>query len=233
MKKYLLFVAKEILPPFILKFLLNFKKKLNKANFSISPKNQKLDLYYDKEMAKILDTWGERNAWIDVQHIFSDKKGKILDIACGTGKVLEILDKNCDLDMYGCDISSFLIDIAKKKISEKKLKVCDATNLPYESNSFDYCYSIGSLEHFTESGILSFLESSSRVTKIKGYHMIPVSRSEEDHGWINNYQSYFNNSVEWWSAICKKASLKYKFIDSTWEDEISIGKWLVVEKIKI
>ena len=116
---------------------------------------------------------------------------------------------------------------------KKKLKVCDAINLPYESNSFDYCYSIGSLEHFTESGILSFLESSSRVTKIKGYHMIPVSRSEEDHGWINNYQSYFNNSVEWWSAICKKASLKYKFIDSTWEDEISIGKWLVVEKIKI
>ena len=231
MKSYLLSFAKEILPPFILKFLLNFKKKFNKANYVLSPKNQKLDLYFDKEMAKILETWGERNAWIEVQHIFSDKKGKILDIACGTGKVIEILNKNYDLDIYGCDISSFLINQAKKKnISEKKLMVCDATNLPYETNLFDYCYSIGSLEHFTEPGILSFLKSSSKVTKNKGYHMIPVSRTGKDHGWIENYQSYFNNSIEWWALMCEKASLKYKFIDSSWEDEISVGKWMVVKK---
>ena len=66
-------------------------------------------------MAQILDNWGSRNAWIEVQHIFEDKKGKILDIACGTGKVIEILSKNKHLDIYGCDISSFLIDKAKKK----------------------------------------------------------------------------------------------------------------------
>jgi ubiquinone/menaquinone biosynthesis C-methylase UbiE len=181
-------------------------------------------------MAKILDTWGERNAWIEVQHIFNDKKRKILDIACGTGKVIEILGKKYDLDIYGCDISTFLIDKAKKNISEKKLMVCDPTDLPYETNSFDYCYFIGSLEHFTESGILSFLKSSSKVTKNNGYHMIPVSRTGKDYGWIENYQSYFNNSVEWWSAMCEKVSLKYKFIDSSWEDEISVGKWMVVKK---
>jgi ubiquinone/menaquinone biosynthesis C-methylase UbiE len=108
--------------------------------------------------------------------------------------------------------------------------VCDPTDLPYETNSFDYCYFIGSLEHFTESGILSFLKSSSKVTKNNGYHMIPVSRTGKDYGWIENYQSYFNNSVEWWSAMCEKVSLKYKFIDSSWEDEISVGKWMVVKK---
>jgi len=231
MKSYFVSFVKVFLPPFIIKFLLNLKKKISKKNFVSNPKNQKLELYYDKEMAKILDSWGERNAWIEVQHIFSEKKGKILDIACGTGKVIEILAKNYDLDIYGCDISTFLIDKAKKKnISEKKLTVCDATDLPYESNFFDYCYSIGSLEHFTEHGILSFLKSSSNVTKNKGYHMIPVSRTGKDYGWIENYQSYFNNSVEWWSAMCEKASLKYKFIDSSWEDQISVGKWMVVKK---
>ena len=25
-------------------------------------------------MSNILETWGERNAWIEVQHIFNDKK---------------------------------------------------------------------------------------------------------------------------------------------------------------
>jgi SAM-dependent methyltransferase len=231
MKSYLLSVVKEVLPPFILKLLLNFKKKFNKAHYVSSPKNQKLDLYYDKEMAKILDTWGERNAWIEVQHIFSEKKGKILDIACGTGKVIQILSKNQNLDIYGCDISPYLIDKAKKKnIDDNKLTVCDATQLPYELNFFDYCYSIGSLEHFTKPGIVSFLKSSAKVTKGNGYHMIPVSRSCKNHGWIENYQSYFNNSISWWELVCDQASLDYHFVDSSWEDEISVGKWLVVRK---
>lgn len=34
-------------------------------------------------MAKILDNWGERNAWIEIQHIFNyEKNSKILDIDC-------------------------------------------------------------------------------------------------------------------------------------------------------
>lgn len=231
MNNYFSSFAKEVLPPFILKFLLNLKKKLKKAKFLSSPKNQKLDLYYDAEMAKILDNWGDRNAWIEVQHIFGDKKGKILDIACGTGKVIEILSKNQHLDIYGCDISSFLIDKAKKKnIDDNKLMVCDATQLPYELNFFDYCYSIGSLEHFTEPGIVSFLKSSTKVTRGNGYHMIPVSRSGKNHGWIENYQSYFNNSISWWEFLCDQASLDCHFVDSSWEDEISVGKWLVVKR---
>jgi SAM-dependent methyltransferase len=111
MNNYFLSFAKEMLPPFILKILLSLKKKIKKAKFISSPQNQKLNLYYDEQMAQILDNWGSRNAWIEVQHIFDDKKGKILDIACGTGKVIEILSKNKHLDIYGCDISSFLIDI--------------------------------------------------------------------------------------------------------------------------
>ena len=59
-------------------------------------------------MAKILDTWGERNTWIEIQHLLYGKKNKILDIACGTGKVIEILKKNNNSDIYGCDISDFL-----------------------------------------------------------------------------------------------------------------------------
>ncbi len=192
---------------------------------------QELDLYYDPEMAKILESWGERNAWIEIQHLLFGKKAKILDIACGTGKVIEILKDNNDYDIYGCDISDFLIEKAKiKGIDQNKLLVCDATNLPYDQNEFDYSYSIGSLEHFTEDGIKKFLLSSLKVTKYSGFHMIPVSRDGKDHGWIENYQSYFNNSVDWWSNICKSSSLNFSFLDSSWEDEISVGKWLVITK---
>ena len=184
-------------------------------------------------MAKILDTWGERNAWIEIQHIFHEKNNnKILDIACGTGKVIEILNENIKAkNVYGCDISDFLISKAVERgIPEQKLKICDATNLPYNENEFDYNYSIGSLEHFTHDGIIKFLRSSMKVTKFYGYHMIPVSRNNKDNGWIENYQSYFNNSENWWSNLCNQITSDFYFIDSSWEDDLSVGKWLIIKK---
>jgi ubiquinone/menaquinone biosynthesis C-methylase UbiE len=224
---------KYFLPPFLIDLLKIIRNKTKKNSTISEPNSQSLELYSDPEMAKILETWGERNAWIEIQHIFHQKKNeKILDIACGTGKVIEILNKNLDLkNIYGCDISKLLISNAiERGIPKENLKICDATNLPYEENEFDYNYSIGSLEHFTKDGILKFLQSSIKVTKNEGYHMIPVSRNNRNNGWIVNYQSYFNNSVEWWSELCEEVSKKYYFIDSSWEDEISIGKWLVIKK---
>ena len=222
-----------LIPPILLKLYRYIKNFFHKKKFFANPEKQALELYYDKEMAKILDIWGERNAWIEIQHIFYHKKNsKILDIACGTGKVIKILEKNLNIqNIHGCDISDFLIEKAKLKgIKKDNLKVCDATNLPYEKDEFDYSYSIGSLEHFTKDGILKFLTSSMNVTKFEGYHMIPVSRNNKDNGWITNHQSYFNNSLEWWSSLCGQTSKNYKFLDSSWEDEISVGKWLIIKK---
>ena len=182
-------------------------------------------------MAQILDTWGERNTWIEIQHLLHNKKAKVLDIACGTGKVIEILKKTNDSEIFGCDISDFLIGKALERgISGSHLKVCDATNLPYSENEFDFCYSIGSLEHFTEEGILNFLKSSKRVTRYSGFHLMPVSKSNIDEGWISNYQSYFNNSEKWWLNICKSIFENVQILDSSWEDDLSTGKWLILNK---
>ena len=62
--------------------------------------------------------------------------------------------------------------------------------MPYKNNSFDYAYSIGSLEHFTEIGITEFVTECHRVTSKISYHMIPVSRSGNDEGWIKTYQVF-------------------------------------------
>lgn len=219
----------KILPIKVIALLKNFffKKNLN----AYSPKKQSLDLYYDDKMAQILDTWGERSAWIEIQHLLFDKKTKVLDIACGTGKVIQILNKLGIKDVHGCDISDFLINKAKQKgIPSEKLVVCDATNLKYGENSFDYSFSIGSLEHFTEDQIIDFLISAKKVTKFYSFHQIPMSRSNKDEGWITPYQSYFNNSEAWWYNKCEKVYSDIKILDSTWEDERSVGKWLVLKK---
>lgn len=223
---------KKIIIQFFPPILVNFLRKLRRKEKKITNSSvQSLDIYYSEKMAKILETWGERNAWIEIQHLLLKKEGKILDIACGTGKVIEILNKNKIMNVYGCDISDFLIEKAKKRgIVDEKLKVCDATNLPYDENFFDYSYSIGSLEHFTESQIEMFLKSCKKVTKKISYHQIPMSRSNKDEGWISPLQSYHNNSEKWWFDKCKKVYDKVIILDSSWEDKRSVGKWLILEK---
>jgi hypothetical protein len=65
--------------------------------------------------------------------------------------------------------------------------------------------------------------------------MIPVSRSGKDEGWIKTLQSYYNNSVDWWLKKYKSSYQSVFVIDSSWEDDISVGKWFIciknIEKI--
>lgn len=221
---------KIFIPPIFLNIYRFFNKKIKNV-YKKNPTSQSLDVYYEDKMANILETWGERNTWIEIQHLLLNKQGKILDIACGTGKVMELLSKINIKDVYGCDISEFLIKKALERgIDKSKLKVCDATALPYEEDFFDYCYSIGSLEHFTEEQIHKFLVSSKNVTKHFGFHQIPMSRSNKDEGWITPYQSYFNNSEEWWKNKCSKVFDKVLILDSGWDDTRSVGKWLILGK---
>src|SRR6185437_9680753 len=119
---------------------------------------QELKVYWTAAMAEQLENWGKDHAWIEIECLLVNCRGKVLDIACGTGVNIVSLSRFEFLDMYGCDISDMLIDKAREKgINSERLKVVDATKTSYLDNEFDYAYSIGSLEHFTEDGIDSFL----------------------------------------------------------------------------
>ena len=193
-------MLKKYLFKFYLQYLLNFLSYLElapnqlKIQFKMIHQINLLIFITIQKMASILEKWGERNAWIEIQHLLYDKKGKILDVACGTGKVIEILNKISIKDVYGCDISDYLIQKAVERgIPIEKLKVCDATELQtYEDDYFNYSYSIGSLEHFTEDQIIKFLISTKKVTKYCSFHQIPTSRSNKNEGWISPLQSYYN-----------------------------------------
>lgn len=193
------------------------------------PESQDLDLYWDDKMAAILETWGDPHVWREVQLLLWDCKGKTLDIACGTGITMKILESVPALDLYGCDISDLLIQKAVDKgIEGNRLKVADATRLEvYGDGEFQQCYSIGSLEHFTDEGIDAFIAESRRVTAGTGFHMIPVSRKDEDEGWMKTYQSFFNNSRAWWEAKFRQQYSEVVILPSGWEDKISVGVWVI------
>jgi len=208
---------------------LNFIYNARKDNKQVSAgSGQDLDVYWDSKMANLLEQWGEGNVWNEIQFLLTLKKGRVLDIACGTGSAMLKFKGNKNLAVYGCDISDLLLKRAiSKGLNKKYLTIQDATDMQYKNKFFDYAYSIGSLEHFTEEGIINFLKESRRVTKTASFHNIPVSRDERDHGWIIRTQSYFNNSTLWWLKKFRRVYRQVLIIDSSWSDQRSVGKWFI------
>jgi ubiquinone/menaquinone biosynthesis C-methylase UbiE len=221
-------------PPIFIKVYHKLTSKTDKRTFyrPEDTDSQELDVYWTDSMAHQLENWGKDHTWNEIECLLVNCKGKVLDIACGTGVNIIAMQKFGELDIHGFDISDFLIKKAiEKGINPAKLRVEDATKTSYQNNEFDYSYSIGSLEHFTEEGIDLFLKECSRITKQSAFHMIPVSESGKNDGWIRTNQSFHNNSLEWWTERYLKYFSKVYVINSGWKDTgLSIGKWFVCVK---
>lgn len=202
------------------------------------PKNeddtQDLDMYFDPEYSKVLDTWGVDTTWVEIQMFLCNCQGKVLDIACGTGGTISILNKYPDLEVHGCDISDMLISKARSRgIPDHRLVVADATKMSYPDASFDYSYSIGSLEHFTTNGIDLFISEAARITRKSSMHMIPTSKSGKNEGWMTTsttIQTFHNNSDAWWLDRFKRHFREVTMLNSKWNDGISFGRWFVCKK---
>jgi ubiquinone/menaquinone biosynthesis C-methylase UbiE len=221
-------VARDLCPPLVWRGLSGLRGRIRPRQQPGSEGRQDLAVYWDTEMAQLLEIWGEGNTWSEIQFLMSQTAGKALDIACGTGHVMSLLADVPGLEVHGCDISDLLIGKAiEHGIPAAHLKVCDATQLPYPSGTYDYSYSIGSLEHFTEEGIGKFVAEAARVTRIGSFHMVPTSRSGRDEGWMKTYQSFYNSSPTWWISRFGKAFGHVRVLDSTWNDRISVGKWFL------
>ncbi|MBK9292953.1 MAG: class I SAM-dependent methyltransferase [Oligoflexia bacterium] len=228
-------IAKQVCPPVIWQGLKGAKRMVvQKINqYRTKEGTQDLDPYWEEKMAQILEVWGEGNVWNEICMFMFQREGKVLDIACGTGKSSEIL-KNMypKLDIYGCDISDLLIKKAVDRgFAKEKFVVCDATKMDvYTQDQFDYSFTIGSLEHFSLEGIDKLIAETKRIVKNTSFHMMPTSKSGKDEGWLKTYQSFYNNSPHWWVNHFKKHFNKVLVFDSKWEDDISVGKWFVTIK---
>lgn len=194
-----------------------------------SATQQDLEIYWDAEFASALETWGIGSVWREIEFLASGWTGRVLDVGCGTGKTMEVLKRFSNIEVYGIDISDFLVKKALERgIPADRVRVADATALSFGDGEFEFAYSIGSLEHFTEAGIEQCISECSRVTRGSAFHMVPVSRSGADEGWLKtSQQSYFNNSIDWWMRRMSTSYANVIVLDSSWSGERSIGKWLI------
>ena len=100
---------------------------------------------------------------------------KILDVACGTGRMLpEIFKTKNKIEYIGLDSSREMFKELKKKEAFKKNKknislvLSDATKIPYKSNYFDIVYTYHLLWHLEKEDQKKIILEMKRVTKKGG-----------------------------------------------------------------
>lgn len=137
------------------------------------------------------------------EYIQSDRKIKMLDIACGTGQALARRGYlNLNAEFTGVDLSPGMIEQARRSLSKLEAPtdfiLTDATNLPFQSETFDICTNYGALMGFNDPG--TALKEMARVTKKGGKILILDEQEYESSTWLEHmyYKKVFayHNTVE-------------------------------------
>lgn len=132
----------------------------------------------------IAEKWAEfRNKTpSEVQEFLKNKKGKILDLGCGSGRNIIPSDK---LKYYGVDFSSEMLKIAEKNSLNKKIPAVfikadiGKEKLPFKSNFFDAAVFISALHCIEPSAEREkALRELFRVMKKNSEAMITVWRKD-------------------------------------------------------
>jgi len=97
------------------------------------------------------------------------KKGKLLDIACATGLLMEMAKKQ-GWGAEGIELSNWAVNLARKKnlkVHDKKLE-----GIRFKNNSFDAITMFGIIEHVPDPS--SFLKEVKRIVKKGGLVVITI-----------------------------------------------------------
>ena len=113
---------------------------------------------------------------IFLDHLNVQKGKTLLDIGCGTGYLLKAAEER-SLKTFGVDYSRESAALARAVSPESRISVCNAENLQFRDDFFDYITCIGVLEHFLD--VSKGLEELKRVTPENGLFclMTPNSKS--------------------------------------------------------
>lgn len=111
--------------------------------------------YYDKTLLELFIYTPVKQALLRSlkERVNIDHDAKLLDVACGTGKLLELAQEELSLkpeQLSGIDLTPAMIDVArnKPKIKEANLVVGSVEKMPWKDNKFDVVTTTFSFHHF-------------------------------------------------------------------------------------
>ncbi len=133
---------------------------------------------------------------------------KILDIGCGKGYLAyEFTQAVPGIEVEGIDISEYAIENAKEEM-KPFLQIGNATDLPYDDDSFDFVVSLGALHNLKISELFTGLREMERVGRgTRKYFMVESFRNESERAnllyWQLTCESF--HSPEDWEWIAQEA----------------------------
>ena len=180
-----------------------------------------MQIFWDK----IADTyWSvhdlEQLQRICVAEFLQHKKGTVLELACGNGKTIEMIDSyNPSLEIKWIDYNLAMISIAKEKFPKYDFECADILTDPIEE-SYNYIICINSLHNLpSKEMIYSFLNKAKSLVKPGGYLIFDI-RNENNpfirYGYRKNRKkglSFFTLNP---SGIIKKLKPDFDVIAHRW-----------------
>ena len=146
-----------------------------------STRQQEIANWFDK-------TYSRRGEWylrpVRAYYIFLEllkvqPKERLLDIACGLGRLLEAANEY-DCKLTGIDISKVAIKKAQQKLPNAHIQWANAEELPFGNGEFDVITCLGSLERMLN--LSRVLQEIKRVTTADARYCFLV-RNENTATW--------------------------------------------------
>jgi len=156
-----------------------------------------------------------------VSEINIPDKGKILDIACGTGEIgLKILQKiNTGINVYGLDFSIKMLELAKEKIKKdgkEKLLHLSAGNafyLPFKDNTFDAVSIAFGIRNISDK--LTALKAFRNSLKNGGMLLILELNTPPKGLLLNTYLLYFEKILPLIGWFFSKNLMAYQYLPNS------------------
>jgi ubiquinone/menaquinone biosynthesis C-methylase UbiE len=125
---------------------------------------------------------------------------RILDVGCGKGFLLyEFTQAVPGIEVTGLDISEYGIANAKEEV-KSNLKIGNCTQLPFETDSFDFVYSINTFHNLYNFELMAALKEMQRVGNGQRYICIESYRNEQEKAnllyWQLTCETFFTPE-EW------------------------------------
>lgn len=178
------------------KYIIEWKEKESSKSIS-----KQLEKHYDIESNKYdkiainpKDPWykemvvGPKEF---IKLINTKKNEKILDCACGTGRVTIGLAKK-GAKVYAFDISNGMLNKLKENLKERsykknvvEIKKASLERIPYEDKFFDKVVCRGTLDCFHPKHYMKFIKEMKRVLKLKGDLIIDLPWPEGKLGKLS------------------------------------------------
>ena len=125
--------------------------------------------------------------------INSDSK-TILDVACGKGLPMKLINKRHSLESTGVDLFEPYIKYCKKNNIHDKYYLKDVRKIYFKNNSFDTVIALQIIEHLTKKDALKLISKLEKIAKKQVIISTPIGKTDyetDDGNSLQRHKSYF------------------------------------------